>query len=333
MTSSAVIEKELSDLRSKCTSQIEGSEVITCHPAQIRVQITKTKYKKLVVCLQFPADGYPSNAIVIEIKSKTIPERLCNGFTTICDAEAKKLCGKPHVLDILLFIRKFLDDNPFTVCSDELAFIKKELITDNDEIKTKQKAGVITLHLKVQEYFVKLKCKVPNEYPEHPISVELDDSNFPGLFKTMFVAQATELARRRVQPPLKKPKPGEPPFEPKPSLRHVVEYLVKDCIRRFPVLPCPVCKERAFPKKPEHVINDPKSGRHVEWMYCGHVYHHGCVDAYMKIPPFTGGKKCPDCGKRIYHDKWNIAPKLSEDRWAHEQARQREIDEVVEFLS
>ena len=56
----------------------------------------KTKYKKLVVCLQYP-DDYPNNPIIIEIKSKTLPEKLCNGFTNICDAEAKKAVGKPHV--------------------------------------------------------------------------------------------------------------------------------------------------------------------------------------------------------------------------------------------
>lgn len=47
----------------------------------------------------------------------------------------------------------------------------------------------------------------------------------------------------------------------------------------------------------------------------------------------TDGKKCPRCNLRIYHDKWNISPKLAEERWAHKEARQREIDEVVDFLS
>ena len=46
----------------------------------------------------------------------------------------------------------------------------------------------------------------------------------------------------------------------------------------------------------------------------------------------TGGKKCLECGKRIYHDKWNITPKLAEDRWAHQEARKREIEEVSDFL-
>lgn len=45
-----------------------------------------------------------------------------------------------------------------------------------------------------------------------------------------------------------------------------------------------------------------------------------------------GGKKCPGCGKRIYHDRWNITPKLAEDRWSHKEAKNRELSEVVDFL-
>ena len=47
---------------------------------------------------------------------------------------------------------------------------------------------------------------------------------------------------------------------------------------------------------------------------------------------FSGGKKCPTCNQRIFHDKWNVPPKLAEDRWAHQEARKREIAEVADFL-
>jgi hypothetical protein len=46
----------------------------------------------------------------------------------------------------------------------------------------------------------------------------------------------------------------------------------------------------------------------------------------------VGGKKCPKCGWRIYHDKWRVSEKVAEDRWAHQQARERELREVTEFL-
>lgn len=46
----------------------------------------------------------------------------------------------------------------------------------------------------------------------------------------------------------------------------------------------------------------------------------------------TGGKKCLKCKERLFHDKWNVAPKLAEERWAHQEARKREVAEVAEFL-
>ena len=46
----------------------------------------------------------------------------------------------------------------------------------------------------------------------------------------------------------------------------------------------------------------------------------------------SGGKKCPACRKRIFHDKWKVPPEVAEARWAHKEARKRELDEVVDFL-
>jgi hypothetical protein len=47
---------------------------------------------------------------------------------------------------------------------------------------------------------------------------------------------------------------------------------------------------------------------------------------------FAGIKKCQSCRQTIYHEKWKVTPKLAEARWAHEQARNRELGEVVEFF-
>ena len=48
--------------------------------------------------------------------------------------------------------------------------------------------------------------------------------------------------------------------------------------------------------------------------------------------PCVGGKKCLACKQRLAHDKWNVQPKLAEERWAHQEARKREIAEVADFL-
>ena len=52
------------------------------------------------------------------------------------------------------------------------------------------------------------------------------------MFKVWFVEQAREIARRCVQPPLR-PRPKDPPFEPRPSLRRVLKFLVEH-VKRYP---------------------------------------------------------------------------------------------------
>ena len=44
---------------------------------------------------------------------------------------------------LVKFVNEFIVSNPFIVCSDELSFIKKQLQREGDEVKVKQKAGVI----------------------------------------------------------------------------------------------------------------------------------------------------------------------------------------------
>ena len=52
-------------------------------------------------------------------------------------------CFSMQVLVLVKFVVEFIVSNPFIVCSDELNFIKKQLHREGDEIKVKQKAGVI----------------------------------------------------------------------------------------------------------------------------------------------------------------------------------------------
>lgn len=84
---------------------------------------------------------------------------------------------------------------------------------------------------------------------------------------------------------------------------------------------------------PAAAVTDDNDDLHVERILCGHLYHLKCLSDYMKTPPFAGGKKCLICKERVCHEKHKIAPELAEARWAHLQARQRELDDVVDFLS
>ena len=57
----------------------------------------KTKYKQMTVHLQFPKD-YPQSGILVELKSKTLSEKLLNKLVDICDQEIKKYIEKQQVI-------------------------------------------------------------------------------------------------------------------------------------------------------------------------------------------------------------------------------------------
>ena len=61
----------------------------------------------------------------------------------------------------------------------------------------------------------------------------------------------------------------EPPFEPKPSLYPVCEYLIKECIKRYAKETCPLCNERVLPQNPE-VMN--MAGTHIYYFFNFHFF-------------------------------------------------------------
>ncbi|XP_046844682.1 uncharacterized protein LOC124438555 isoform X2 [Xenia sp. Carnegie-2017] len=318
----AFLNEELKYVREKLTEILKGTEIVACHIAMVQVKIKRTKYKQTVAHFQFPKD-YPQSAILIELKSKTLSEKLLNKLVEICDQEAKKHISSPQ---------KFLDENFFSICSDEINYIKKNLINpEKDELKIKSKSGTLSFNINQDKFYMTFKIFVPDNYPGEPVRIEETASNFPGYLRKVFLSQAEEIARKCVSKPLKR-NSKTPPFEPKSSLQPVVEFLVNECIKRYPKESCPLCHKQVLPEKPEDVIKDTSHPNHLERVYCSHIYHFGCLDKYMKTPPFKD-KKCPACKSIIYHEKWNVSAKVAEDRWAHKQAKQRELEEVVDFLA
>ena len=326
----SVIQEELNDVKSRIVNVVTTAEIVGCHQANVQIRITRTKHKRCLCQFQFPPN-YPDETILLEVKSKVFPGKVIDVITQLAETEAKKLCGKPQIISLIKFINKFMEENPLLVCSDEISKVKKNLVEEQDDFKVKQKTGVIDYRIAAKKYFLHVKLTVPDQYPTECVGIEFKGSNFPAILEHHFVAQAQEIARQCVQEPLRK-NPRSPPFEAKPSLYTVLEYLSAFCIHAFPVEICPCCKKPALADDPEKCETNPNADMFVEWVYCKHVFHHACLDVYMKTPPFDGGKKCQKCGKRIYHEKWNISPELAEQRWAHKEARTREIEEVTDFL-
>lgn len=322
------IDDELHEVSKLCHNVVDGSRLVSCVRTMVRVEITKTAFKKIVACIQFPED-YPSVPLLIELKSKTLSERLLAGLTEVCEKECKNLLGKAQVLPTLKFIRNFIEENPLICCYDEISSVKK-LLQEQDELKLKQKNSSIGLKIQQGSYYFKVKIEVPNDYPENCVNLGDTETNFPPLFTRYFLGQGKELSRRCVEPPLKK-QPQQTPFVPSPSLNVVATFLVKS-VKKLPQEHCQLCKAICLPVNPEKVVNDERADLHVERLYCSHLFHLHCLLTFMKTPPFHGGKKCPTCGQRVYHDKWGLTDKLAEDRWAHQQARARELAEVADFF-
>jgi len=323
------ISDELKEVQKMCENVVSDSKLITCVHAMVRIEIRKTDFKQLALCCQFPPE-YPRKILLLELKSKTLGEKLLDGLVKICEAEAKKLLGKPQVLPVAKFVSRFLDENPLSCCSAELAEVRKQL-AEGDELKLKQRTSTVSLSLVSERYHYRAHLVVPKHYPRESVTVEERACNLPAPLRRWLTGQAAEIARICVEPPLR-PKPNAPPFQPRTSLLPVVEFLTRD-FRRFPTDVCQQCRKVALPADPAQGVEDGGADLHVERVYCGHLYHFGCLLQYMKTPPFDGGKKCLLCARRIFHDKYKVSPQLAEARWAQEQARERELGEVIDFLS
>jgi len=86
------------------------------------------------MCAQFGKE-YPKTPLLVELKSRTIPEKLLEGMVKVCDQEMQKHRGERQVLVLVKFVCDFVSSNPFLVCSEELSFIRRELHREGDELK------------------------------------------------------------------------------------------------------------------------------------------------------------------------------------------------------
>ena len=60
----------------------------------------KTNFKKLAICLTFPSN-YPSTHILVELKSKTLSEKLLYGLQGLAEKDAKQYIGKVNQIHVI----------------------------------------------------------------------------------------------------------------------------------------------------------------------------------------------------------------------------------------
>lgn len=188
-------------------------------------------------------------------------------------------------------------ENPLCIVYDEIAAIKSLLrpnnnsTSDNGDLKCFQKSSSVSLTVTGGDYYFKTKFNVPETYPMNSIDWSEYKSNLPVTLLRFLNGQAKEIARKCVERPLRLSE--KEMFVPKPSLLKTLKFIVEASIDFHDEL-CPVCEEKVLPQNSANVEISDASDEYVERVYCGHIYHQGCLKRFMREPPFpAGGKLCP----------------------------------------
>lgn len=326
-------EKELADISQRIAAKVPYTQVVSCRDNILWANFQRTKQLGVDATFLFTQD-YPLEPIITQLKSKTLPETLLTGLTKLMDDNAKKLLGQYQVVPQLSFLSTYLTDNLFCCCYEEFQRIKKDICSDHIELKAKLKSGQAVFKVRHRGHFSDVKISVPVDYPEESVIVDVESfrSSLPDYLTSVVIKQAVEEARKCVEPPLHVKKQNTP-FEKKPSFFRVAKFILLDNLLMFKRIDCKLCNKPAFPDKPEDIRTHMRDPLYVERVYCGHIFHFGCLHVLINTPPFNENKKCPVCNSTIYHERWKETPQVLADRWAHKQAKQRELEEVIDFLS
>ncbi|XP_030555335.1 uncharacterized protein LOC115758724 [Drosophila novamexicana] len=369
------IERELVDIRANCEKQIASSKIISCSATLVRVDLLPDRPNRtMTVCLRFPEDYPQSSAILVELKSRVYSDKLLAELTRLMDDYAREHLGTAQALLVLRFAQQYLLDNPLCVCLDEIKQLRMDLKgVENSQnvasqLKLRQRTSCVELIARGGSYVYRVTAAVPDSYPNQCVELRGQESNLPTVLVRYLNGQSREIARQCVEPPLRLSKEELAHFRPVRSLYRTLKFCL-EATRDFHQELCPICNSTVLQAQPESMVLDEHADAFVERVYCGHLFHQGCLKLYLSEPPFPkGGKLCPAkrrhprsdaqtymgkgataaatsaasgsqkkldgavCGIKLAHDRWVVNVKTAEARWAQKQARQRELEEVVDFL-
>ena len=157
--------------------------------------------KTCTLKLQFPPElsgliPYPSKACVLELKSRTMPDKLtallAKRIRNHIDEHVKN--RQAYLLSAYKFIANIIECNNLIPCWAEFADIKQVIKADKgDLLKTFEKAGKLRVTLKEQTQYVILEFTVPEEYPQKMAKLLLIETNFSEDMAFNFLNQAREI--------------------------------------------------------------------------------------------------------------------------------------------
>ncbi|OQS07847.1 hypothetical protein THRCLA_00159 [Thraustotheca clavata] len=177
---------------------VPGKSIETCSPEQLQATLEYSRYRKLRLRLRFP-ENYPSSELIIEIMSNSLPDITLRRLTKFADTKAKELSkeNKPQVQSIVELIQTSLTENKLLCSFDEIRQLRLLVEKNNGEIKLiNERAGRIKIMFRKNTYFFQVNLKLDDLYPDSPIKVICDESNFPPSVVDVMVKQANEMVRR-----------------------------------------------------------------------------------------------------------------------------------------
>lgn len=300
---------------------------------QVRVEITQSVSRRLVICLQF-TKAYPSEILLLELKSKSLSENFLNNLVRVCEQFLRdNYRNEEQIIATINFLNNYLLKNPLCVIYNEIKqvhkFVENEKL-DRDQIQLiiKQKASTIKFISRKNDFYYKLNVQIPEDYPLNQVQWLQFSSNLPCVMTNYIDGQAREIARKCVEPPVN----NTVEFRSKPSFLETIRFLIS-ITRQYLTQQCPICKESCLPENSDNIVTNQSDGKFIERLICGHLYHQDCLLEYISEPPFQGKFCCfLQCHKKLMHHRWGESILKAETRYAARESRKRELQDVIDFL-
>lgn len=308
-------------------------------------------------------DGYPERRVVVHVSGPSFPQRMTATYENVANDVARKCAiGMNATIALAASVGQGDDDelrakkkktsskdaNDGTVRSADLTKIKNDLRFLKKASDLRQvngtKAWSSKAHVVKRNNATRRRARRELKQMTRR-EVEAEESA-----EKERVDRDAEIARARCR--------GlDLHDQPTPHLAVIAEYLLDHFALHLPVAPCGLCDEPLLPSDPRTlVLKDNRTSeastsnttkrptaarrrkerkasrrRRPIRLYCGHWFHHQCLDRSFTRPPFKP-KPCPSCGKHMYHKAWPSDFKKLEKRWANEQATKREREEIAHLL-
>ncbi len=159
--------------------------------------LRRTAYSRVQLRILYTATNYPEEAPVVELTSPTLPAPLLRNKEKECQDKAKECLGRGQAHAIYQHMHHFIHENMFIPCWKEVKQIST-LCEGKGQIGANEKEGIIQLRLRERNYRQAINLRVPANYPEEGVAVEITQSSFPLEILIMYKAQSDEISRRCV---------------------------------------------------------------------------------------------------------------------------------------